>query len=113
MIGPTGTVDSAGGRPRLTGTVLHRSVFFSGVHAHGSPIVEFTAILGRRRIVPVAVEPIQSSTLLSAVTVTKKCLPSGAHSGRPKPGPAGNTMDLLRPSETRTNARCKNRCGLC
>src|SRR5579872_4585609 len=82
MMGPMGTVDSAGGRPRFTGTVLHRSVFFSGVHVHGSPIVEFTAIPGRRRIVPAAASPIQSSTLLSAVTVRKKCLPSGAHSGQ-------------------------------
>src|SRR6266446_4254565 len=90
-LGPSGTFTSAGGRPRVAGTVCTRRALLPDIHCRDSRNEELIFIPATLVTAPVAELPSHRSVEFLVVLVNAKCLPSGDQMGTLRSGFAGTT----------------------
>src|ERR1051326_8858243 len=113
-MGPSGVLGSAGGLPRLEGTVWTKSVLPSGIHCTGSPTTALSLKPSSFSALAVTTSPTHNSIPSVVVLVKANLVPSGDHSGTLRYGLAGRPVILrVLPVAISTRLSATKRGGWC
>ena len=98
--GPFGASGSGGGAPSSFGTVLTRSVLWSGIHWSSPSSTGFSSTPSMRRTLALPASPTHSSTASGVRFVKAYRRPSALQVGKETLAPAGSAISSCDPSAT-------------
>ncbi len=98
--GPFGANGSGGGAPIPFGTVLTRSVLWSGIHCSSSSSTGFSATPSTRRTVALPASPTHSSIASDVMFSKANRFPSALQTGKVTFAPGGSATGSCDPSAT-------------